>query len=307
MAATRLLTLTDESPPAPALPRAKVNIFGSVGLAVLDSANEMLAVTGLVGETILSGGRAVRGSLLMRGADVLTCLHEAGAAALPIVTVVNLLTGAIVAFVGAVQLRRLGADIFVADLVGVATVREMAAMMTAIVMAGRTGGAYAAQIATMLGNEEIDALQAFGIPVQEYLVLPRIVALTCMMPLLYLYGCAVGIFGGLPGRDRHVEPRTGRLHPIEIRSSFDNGQILFGLVKSIRVRRADRDRGLPHRVTCRTQRRGRRASGDDRGGDRHRRPDRGRRGVRDLRERAGFLRAWPRTPNTPSPNSALTD
>jgi phospholipid/cholesterol/gamma-HCH transport system permease protein len=232
LAATKLLSLTAEPAPADAVPRAKLNIFASVGMAVFDSLSELLAVTGLVGETLLSGGRAVRGRLLMRGEDVLTCLHEAGAAALPIVTVVNLLTGAIVAFVGAVQLRRLGADIFVADLVGVAMAREMAAMMTAIVMSGRTGGAYAAQIATMLGNEEIDALRAFGIPVQEYLVLPRVFALTCMMPLLYLYGCAIGIFGGFL-----VAVSMLNLAPNafvqEIRSSFDSAQILFGLVKSV--------------------------------------------------------------------------
>jgi phospholipid/cholesterol/gamma-HCH transport system permease protein len=232
LAATRLLTLTADSPPPAAGRRAKLNIFGRAGLAAIDSLTELLAVTGLVGETLLSGGRAARGRVLMRGDDVLTCLHEAGAAALPITTVVNLLTGAIVAFVGAVQLRRLGADIFVADLVGVAMVREMAAMMTAIVMAGRTGGAYAAQIATMLGNEEIDALQAFGIPVQDYLILPRILALVCMMPLLYLYSCAVGIFGGFL-----VAVAMLNLAPNafieETRVSFDNGQILFGLVKSI--------------------------------------------------------------------------
>ena len=115
----------------------------------------------------------------------------------PIVTVVNVLVGGILAFVGAAQLRRFGAGIFVADLVGVAVVREMAAVMTAIIMSGRTGGAYAAQIATMQGNEEIDALQVAGIPVFDYLVLPRITALTCMMPILYLYGCVVGIIGGV--------------------------------------------------------------------------------------------------------------
>jgi len=115
---------------------------------------------------------------------------------LPIVTVVNLLVGGILAFVGAVQLRKFGADIYIAALVGVAMIREMAALMTAIVMAGRTGGAYAAQIATMAGNEEIDALRAIGIPVYDYLVLPRVLALTFMMPVLYLYGCAIGIFGG---------------------------------------------------------------------------------------------------------------
>jgi phospholipid/cholesterol/gamma-HCH transport system permease protein len=231
-AATRLLALTSDSTAESGSGGMRANIVARLGLAVIDSLNEMLAVTGLIGETVLSGGRAVRGRLLMRAVDLLTCMQEAGATALPIATIVNLLTGAIVAFVGAVQLRKLGADIFVADLVGIAMVREMAALMTAIVMSGRTGGAYAAQIATMLGNEEIDALQAIGIPVQEYLILPRIFALTCMMPLLYLYGCAVGIFGGFM-----VAVAMLNLSPVafieEARASFDNGQILFGLIKSV--------------------------------------------------------------------------
>lgn len=95
------------------------------------------------------------------------------------------------------QLRKFAADIFVANLVGLALVREMSAVMTAIVMAGRTGGAYAARIATMRGNEEIDALEVVGIPVSDYLILPSVLALVFTMPLLYLYGCLVGIFGGL--------------------------------------------------------------------------------------------------------------
>jgi len=99
--------------------------------------------------------------------------------------------------VGAVQLQRFGAGIYVANLIGVAVIREMAPIMTAIVMAGRTGGAYAAQIATMEGNEEIDALRTFGIPPYQYLVLPRITALVAMMPLLYFYACLVGLVGGL--------------------------------------------------------------------------------------------------------------
>ena len=98
---------------------------------------------------------------------------------------------------GAVQLPKFGAGIYVADLVGLAVAREMAAVMTAIVLAGRTGAAYAAQLGTMQAQEEIDALSAFGIPPIEFLVLPRMLALTLMMPLLYLYACLVGFAGGL--------------------------------------------------------------------------------------------------------------
>jgi len=168
----------------------------------------------------------------MRGVDLLTCTYDAGIAALPIVTVVNVLVGGILAFVGAVQLRKFGADIYIAALVGVAMTREMAALMTAIVMSGRTGGAYAAQIATMTGNEEIDALRAIGIPVYDYLILPKVLALTLMMPLLYLYGCAVGIFGGFVVAVSMLNV-SSQAFIEQTRLSLTDGQILFGLTKSI--------------------------------------------------------------------------
>ena len=149
-----------------------------------------------------------------------------------IVTVVNVLVGGILAFVGAVQLQRFGADIYIANLIGVAMIREMAALMTAIIMSGRTGGAYAAQIATMQGSEEIDALRAIGIPVLDYLILPRVTALTTMMPLLYLYGSAMGILGGFT-----VAVAMLNLSPaifmVQMMGAVSGGQVLFGLVKSI--------------------------------------------------------------------------
>ena len=115
----------------------------------------------------------------------------------PIVTVVNLLVGAILAFVGAVQLVKFGAGIYVADLVGIAVAREMAAIITAVVMAGRTGAAFAAELATMQANEEVDALEVLGINAVDFLVLPRVIALVLTMPLLYVYGCVTGLIGGM--------------------------------------------------------------------------------------------------------------
>jgi phospholipid/cholesterol/gamma-HCH transport system permease protein len=148
------------------------------------------------------------------------------------VTVVNLLVGGILAFIGATELRTFGAGGYVANLVSVGMVREMAALMTAIIMAGRTGGAYAANIAAMQGGEEIDALKAFGIPVFDYLVLPKILALTAMMPILYLYGCAVGIMGGLV-----VGAATLGMTPmsffIHARDSLSVTQLDLGLAKSV--------------------------------------------------------------------------
>jgi phospholipid/cholesterol/gamma-HCH transport system permease protein len=207
-------------------------LLSRLGYVAIGIAAEAAEVMTLVGDTLLSGGRAMRGQVRMRAVDLMTCIYEAGAAALVIVTIVNVLIGGIVAFVGAVQLRRFGADIFVADLIGVAMIREMVALMTAIIMSGRTGGAYAAHIATMLGNEEIDALGVIGIPVNDYLILPRVLALTGMMPLLYLYGCAVGIFGGfvVAVSMLNLSPR-GFID--EISTAVAGGQIVFGLVKSV--------------------------------------------------------------------------
>jgi phospholipid/cholesterol/gamma-HCH transport system permease protein len=111
-------------------------------------------------------------------------------------------------------------------------VREMAALMTAIIMAGRTGGAYAANIAAMQAGEEIDALRAFGVPVFDYLVLPKIIALTSMMPILYLYGCAVGIFGGLVvGAWTLGDTPTAFF--IHARDSLSLTQVGLGLAKSL--------------------------------------------------------------------------
>jgi phospholipid/cholesterol/gamma-HCH transport system permease protein len=232
-AALRLLALaaeTDHAPPA-AAPSADP-LLERAGREAIARWAEGVAISALIGETVLRSVAALRGRVRTRAADVLLLMREAGANALIIVAVCNGLIGGILAFVGAVQLRRFGAQIYVADLVGIAMVREMAAVMTAIVMAGRTGGAYAAQIATMQGNEEIDALRVLGIPVHDYLVLPRVLALVAMMPLLYLYACAIGLLGGLA-----VGMATLDITPLayleETRRAVAGRQFLFGLTKSL--------------------------------------------------------------------------
>jgi phospholipid/cholesterol/gamma-HCH transport system permease protein len=126
----------------------------------------------------------------------LATIQDVGAQALPIVSLISVLVGMILAFVGAVQLEQFGAGIYIANLVGLGMAREMGAMMTAIIMAGRTGAAFAAQIGTMQVNEEIDALRTLGVSPMEFLVVPRMVALVLMMPLLTLYSDLLGIVGG---------------------------------------------------------------------------------------------------------------
>jgi phospholipid/cholesterol/gamma-HCH transport system permease protein len=127
-----------------------------------------------------------------RASDLFLFVQECGAQALPIVTLISFLVGVILAFVGAIQLQRFGAQIYVADLVGIAFLRETGAMMTGIIMAGRTGAAFAAQLGTMKVTQEIDALTTLGLFPLEFLVLPRMIALCLMMPLLCLTldGCA---------------------------------------------------------------------------------------------------------------------
>jgi phospholipid/cholesterol/gamma-HCH transport system permease protein len=150
-----------------------------------------------LGQAALAFANLLRGKARFRRADFLLVVQECGAQALPIVSLISFLVGLILAFVGAVQLRQFGAQIYVADLVGIAMAREMGAMMTGIVMAGRTGAAFAAQLGTMMVNEEIDALTTTGLPPMEFLVLPRMLALVLMVPLLCLYADLLGILGGM--------------------------------------------------------------------------------------------------------------
>ena len=150
-----------------------------------------------LGEMLLTGVAAFGGRWRFRAQDLWQVAADCSARAVPIVSVVNLLVGAILAFVGAVQLRKFGAGLYVADLVGIAVAREMAAIITAVVMAGRTAAAFAAELATMQANEEIDALDVLGLAATDFLVLPRVIALLAVMPLLYAFGCLAGLVGGM--------------------------------------------------------------------------------------------------------------
>jgi len=167
-----------------------------LGTAVLNAREPVLEMLTFIGQVTTAVGKLVRGKARYRRSDLLLLIQQAGADALGIISLISFLVGTILAFVGAVQLEQFGAAIYVADLVGIAMVREMGAMMTAIVIAGRTGAAYAAQLGTMKVTQEIDALTTMGISPLEFLVLPRLLALCLMMPLLCLYADLVGILGG---------------------------------------------------------------------------------------------------------------
>jgi phospholipid/cholesterol/gamma-HCH transport system permease protein len=150
-----------------------------------------------VGEIALALLKMLRGGSEFRRVDLMLALQETGARALPIVTLISLLIGMILAFIASIQLKLFGAQIFVANVVGIGVVRVMGAVMVGVIMAGRSGAAFAAQLGTMQVNEEVDALESLGLSPVEFLVLPRLLALTLMMPLLCLYADLMGVVGGL--------------------------------------------------------------------------------------------------------------
>jgi phospholipid/cholesterol/gamma-HCH transport system permease protein len=174
----------------------RLSMLGRIGTRAVVTARSAVDVVAFVGEAAVGGFHVVRGVARFRRSELFLVVQQVGAQALPIVSLITFLVGVILAYVGAVQLRAFGAQVYVADLVGVAMTREMGAMMTGIVMAGRTGAAFAAQLATMQANEEIDALTTFGISPMEFLVVPRMMALALMMPLLGLYADLLGMLGG---------------------------------------------------------------------------------------------------------------
>jgi phospholipid/cholesterol/gamma-HCH transport system permease protein len=173
------------------------NFITTVGSATQEILGKVRAIFQFVGECVLAAQRLARNPRKFRWRDCLSEMQQCGAMALPIVSLVSLLVGVTLAYTGSVVLRQYGGDIYIADLIGLSMVREMGAMMTAVVLAGRTGAAFAATLGNMKANEEIDALEALGIPAVQFLVLPRLIALGVMMPLLALYANALGIIGGL--------------------------------------------------------------------------------------------------------------
>lgn len=168
--------------------------MGSAAEDSLQGATEMLQ---FLGGIILSFGRLLTGRAHFRWRDFWWEVEEVGPRALIIVSIISFLVGLILAYLGADQLRMVGAQIFIADLVAIGMVREIGALMTGIIIAGRTGSAFAAQLGTMQVNEEIDAFKTLGISPIDFLVLPRIMALMLMVPLLTLYSGFVGMGAGL--------------------------------------------------------------------------------------------------------------
>jgi phospholipid/cholesterol/gamma-HCH transport system permease protein len=195
----RLLELAKQGEPRPHTPiLTRLHSFtyrlGQTGLAQFAKVEQRLI---FFGEVMMALGKSIGGKRLFRAKDFWLVVQQCGAEALPIITLISFLIGLTMAFVGAIQLMAFGASIYVANLVGIAMVREMGAFMTGIIMCGRTGAAFASMLGSMKVSEEIDALKTFGLDPMGFLVLPRFLALFFMVPLLCVYADFIGILGGL--------------------------------------------------------------------------------------------------------------
>jgi phospholipid/cholesterol/gamma-HCH transport system permease protein len=230
----RLLELANSAPSqaSTAAPATRPMLLERAGTVFIGYAKSFSDALDFLGETTIAFGRLLAGRARYRKSDVLALTQACGADALSIVALISFLVGVILAFMGAVQLEQFGASIYVADLVAIGITREMGAMMTAIIMAGRTGASFAAQLGTMKVRQEVEALETMGISPMEFLVMPRMVALILMMPLLCLYADFIGIFGG-------AAIGVGMLHLSfvgylrESAKAIYPGGVLGGLFKSV--------------------------------------------------------------------------
>jgi phospholipid/cholesterol/gamma-HCH transport system permease protein len=178
-------------------PAGRTDLLGQVGEATIDFVRGIPPMVNFLGEVTQSLLRLLSGRARFRRSDLWLEIEQVGPRALPIVSVISFLVGLILAYLGADQLRLVGAQVFIADLVAIGMVREVGALMTGIIIAGRTGAAFAAQLGTMQVNEEIDAFKTLGIQAIDFLVLPRMLALMLMVPLLTLYSGFIGMLAGL--------------------------------------------------------------------------------------------------------------
>lgn len=186
------LATVSTSVPEPTFP-----LLDRTGRAVAEAGAQMVALFAFIGETSIAFAGSVARPARLRWRPILHNIGSAGVDALPIVGLLSFLLGVVVAYQAADQLRQYGANIFVADLVGLSMLREFAPLITAIIVAGRSGSAYAAQIGSMSVSEEIDAMRTIGIPPIDALVLPKIIALVIALPLLTFFADVLGVLGGM--------------------------------------------------------------------------------------------------------------
>jgi len=227
---TALLAQKPAKPVGP--PEAPHDLFSVVGLTTFALWGEVKDMSRLVGECTYSIGRFFRRQAQFRWRDCLYEMQQCGAMALPIVGLISYLVGVTLAYTGSIVVRQYGGDIWVADMVGLAVVREMGPMMAAVVLAGRTGAAFAATLGNMKANEEIDALSTLGVSPIDFLVMPRILALFCMMPFLALYSDCLGLLGGMTIAALPPLNIPPNLYWSETQTIVDLADISTGLIKA---------------------------------------------------------------------------
>jgi phospholipid/cholesterol/gamma-HCH transport system permease protein len=181
----------------PRRPRRGRNAVEQIGQASVDFFSEVVAVLSFIGELASSAWHALRRPSSLNPHDIALTMERAGADAAPIVLLINFLIGFVMAYQSAPQLEQFGANIYIADLVGVAMTRELGPLMTAVIVCGRTGAAFTAELGTMKVSEEVDALRTMGLVPLRYLVVPRVLGLMLVLPLLTLLADIVGIASGM--------------------------------------------------------------------------------------------------------------
>ncbi|WP_445946554.1 ABC transporter permease [Shewanella sp.] len=227
----QLLTLATEVPRFQAANQPPRGLKQKLRLQLIAQGQGVYDSLIFLGNSVLAIGRWLTGRAKTRTSDIGFFIQQAGPEGLAIVTLISLLVGMILAYLGSVQLRQLGAQVYVADLVAIGMVREMGPLMTAVIMAGRTGAAYAAQLGTMQANEEVDALRVMGISAMEFLVVPRLVALVFIMPLMCIYSDAIGIIGG--GIVANGMGVSATQYLLQTQIAVDWLDITTGLIKSL--------------------------------------------------------------------------
>ncbi|MEY3829333.1 MAG: hypothetical protein RL636_1034, partial [Verrucomicrobiota bacterium] len=178
-------------------PNAPTSVLENFGTWGIDSTHSWARAFDHIGQTAVGFARTCLGRARVNWSDFTLQLQTAGVDALPIVALLGFLTGLIMAYVGLIQLRQVGATVYVANLVSLAMTREMGALMTGVIACGRTSTSFASQLGSMNVSQETDALRSLGINPVEYLAVPRILAVTLMVPLLAIFATFVGIFGGM--------------------------------------------------------------------------------------------------------------
>jgi phospholipid/cholesterol/gamma-HCH transport system permease protein len=208
------------------------NFLATVGLAATGLWHQTREFADFVGECTLSAIGLIKRPGRFRWRDCLEEMQQCGAMAVPIVSLTSFLVGLTLAYTGAIILRQFGGDIWVADIVGLTMFREMGAVMTGIVLAGRTGAAFAARLGNMKTGEEIDALETLGISAVDFLVIPRLLALTLMMPLLAMYANFLGIFGGMLVASGVLDIPASA-YWVEMQTIIDLSDVSSGVIKSL--------------------------------------------------------------------------